>query len=422
LLSVRYSLLRFIACPHCQSELATFTLSEAASEIAPDRLAASNRVPAAAGGLGPLPEWRPGSRLSDVLRRHAPLESAPERNAQVELVEGLLICGACGRWYPVWGSIPELIPDHLRSPERALADLDRLGSSLPADLRDALTEAAPGAAAAEDPGARYKQAEMSLPGKVTDEGFWGPGHVSPFNPGASDHTWHLIRNFASVQPLLGLEPRDPVLDTGCGYAWTTEWLFKSGYEPIGIDICRDYLEIGIMRMGALRPHLVVADVETLPFRPASMRGVLAFESFHHLPGRERALAGFAMVLQDGRPAVLAEPGADHESAPGSVEVMDRYGILERGMELADVRRYAAGLPFAEVEQHFMLRVPSRRLGARLKGELVRDNSMLVNNVFSLRKDGGPPPPAPPGPWARAKSRIPKRARRMARSLLQRFRM
>ena len=43
------------------------------------------------------------------------------------------------------------------------------------------------------------------------------------------------------------------LDSGSGYSWTTEWLYKAGVEAIGIDICRTYLEIGIERMGTDRP-------------------------------------------------------------------------------------------------------------------------------------------------------------------------
>ena len=76
---------------------------------------------------------------------------------------------------------------------------------------------------------------------------------------------YLIKLFGAAVPLLELKRRY-VLDSGCGYAWTTEWLYKSGVEAIGVDICRTYLEIGMQRMGENRPHLIVADVENLPIR------------------------------------------------------------------------------------------------------------------------------------------------------------
>src|SRR5438132_802959 len=76
-----------------------------------------------------------------------------------------------------------------------------------------------------------------------------------------------------------------VLDSGCGYSWSTEWLFRSGYDAIGVDICRTYLEIAVQRLGTFRPHLIVGDVENLPLQGGTANAVLAYESFHHIPNR-----------------------------------------------------------------------------------------------------------------------------------------
>jgi ubiquinone/menaquinone biosynthesis C-methylase UbiE len=43
-----------------------------------------------------------------------------------------------------------------------------------------------------------------------------------------------------------------------------QWLFRTGFDAIGIDISRAYLEIAAERLGRSRPHLVVADIENLP--------------------------------------------------------------------------------------------------------------------------------------------------------------
>ncbi len=35
-----------------------------------------------------------------------------------EIVEGMLTCPECGRWYPIIDEIPELLPDDLRELDR----------------------------------------------------------------------------------------------------------------------------------------------------------------------------------------------------------------------------------------------------------------------------------------------------------------
>ncbi len=76
--------------------------------------------------------------------------------------------------------------------------------------------------------------------------FFGPGYSSPFNPWNSDFTVYLISLFGAVAPMLGVKRGQTLVDSGCGYAWSTEWLFRSGIDAIGVDICRTYLEIGVV--------------------------------------------------------------------------------------------------------------------------------------------------------------------------------
>jgi len=197
-----------------------------------------------------------------------------------------------------------------------------------------------------------------------------------------------VHLFGAVAPLLASSADDVVIDSGAGYAWTTEWLYRSGVNAIAVDICRTYLEIGIARMGPSRPHLVVGDVENLPIHSGAARAVLAFESFHHLPDRPRAMRGYARVLADGGRVVLAEPGADHDSAAASIDVMARLGILEKGMELDDVARYAAGTALGEPEQVFLTYASHADLRHPVLA-IARRTSPLDGNLFVLRKGSGP---------------------------------
>jgi uncharacterized protein YbaR (Trm112 family)/2-polyprenyl-3-methyl-5-hydroxy-6-metoxy-1,4-benzoquinol methylase len=318
------------------------------------------------------------------------------------VVSGLLTC-ACGRWFPIEHQIPEVLPDHLRDWEKDLARFDTLATTLPEDERATRRSFQPNGASELDPGSHYKKAEIGIKAKIDEPLFFVPGQTSPFAPWDPAFTLYLIKLFGISAPLLNLRAGDIVIDSGCGYAWTTEWLFRAGFDPIGVDICRTYLEIGVDRVGALSPHLVVGDVEHLPLRAGIAKGVLAYESFHHVPDRRRAMTQYERVLQDGGTVVLAEPGAAHEQAPSAIAAMTKYGILEKGMELADVLEYAQDTSFA-VDQVFLMRLTGNELNVPVDAAFATTHSAIEGNLFKAVKGGAPARPTPVEPPA-AKSRF-----------------
>jgi ubiquinone/menaquinone biosynthesis C-methylase UbiE/uncharacterized protein YbaR (Trm112 family) len=339
-------------------------------------------VPPQGAIVAPLPPGARQTPVNTVLSRYASRPASPARDYEVEIETGLLVCQSCSRWFPVIGLLPELLPDHLRERERDRETLATCTQGLPDDLVNELKAAAHYAPSA-DPGAAYKRAEIGISAKVNDPHFFSPGFSSPFNSHNTEFTLYLIRLFGSAVPLLELRNGDALIDSGCGYGWTTEWLYRAGVEAIGVDICRTYLEIGVRRMGADRPHLVVADVEHLPIRDATVEAVFAFESAHHIPDRKKAMSGFGRALKPGGRMVLAEPGAAHEHAQVSVDVMSKYGILEKGMELDDVHEYVNGTLMGKPEQVFVLRASDREIGQRLDRAFIQTHSAIEGNLFRI---------------------------------------
>lgn len=348
-------------------------------------LPAATRV-AAGAGAGPVPDALQQTPLGAALAAHGRAASDPARNFAVEIEEGLLICARCRRWYPIVGQLPELLPDHLRDPKRDRELFATLASALPADVLAQLAPVAPAPNDAHhDAGVNYKTAEMSISTK-TDTAFFGPGYSSPFNLWNPEFTLYLVALFGAAVRQLELRKGETILDSGCGYAWTTEWLHRAGLPVVGIDITRTYLEIGIERMGSSRPHLVVGDVEQLPFQSAIFDAILAYESFHHIPDRRRAMSGYDRVLREAGRVVLAEPGGAHEDTAVARETMTRFGILERGMELPDVSGYTAGTALRTVEQIFLLRTTPRDRGRVLTRSFIKSHSIVEGNLFRLIKD------------------------------------
>jgi SAM-dependent methyltransferase len=167
---------------------------------------------------------------------------------------------------------------------------------------------------------------------------------------------------------------------------------------------------------------VVGDVENLPIAAASSSAVLGFESFHHVPDRRQAMRGFARVLTPGGRVVLAEPDGAHEHAQVSVDVMEKYGILEKGMDLADVEDYVRDSGLAPPEQLYVVRAPARLLDPAF----AKQHSAVVGNIFRVPVAGTSPappagPPVPPSPSPPAPPSAAPPARGNLRAALGRVR-
>ncbi len=73
-------------------------------------------------------------RLMDILAcpicKNHPLELlAFEEKEEIE--EGMLLCGSCGRWYPIIETIPHMLPDDLRDVAEDKGFLIKWGKKVP---------------------------------------------------------------------------------------------------------------------------------------------------------------------------------------------------------------------------------------------------------------------------------------------------
>ncbi|MBM3310865.1 MAG: methyltransferase domain-containing protein, partial [Candidatus Aminicenantes bacterium] len=356
-----YSLLDLIVCPDCGGGLAAAFPDEVPSKTAM-RTRPARRMGPAGAAVGPLPE---GAGRTGLAKLVEPLSSKPVsdgRDSATEVGEGLLLCLECESWHPVRDGLPEILPLHLRFWDEDRAWLERFSRAVRAKSPQAdpvveyLLSRVPdektiSAAAAADPGAAFKIAEMSATRRPLPEGFFGPAALAPFNPCRPQFSVDLIARFASAVPLLRSATNGLVLDLGCGYGWTTEWLVRLGFRAVGLDLNRDYVLAGRGRMGDNRPYLVVGDAERPPLRSGCADAVLAFDAFHHVPGRRRALSELGRVLKPGGRVAMVEPGPGHEEHPGSVSAMKRHGILERGVDPAALAEDVRGTKLGHVRAH-----------------------------------------------------------------------
>ncbi len=90
-----------------------------------------------------------------------------------------------------------------------------------------------------------------------------------------------------------------VLDLGCGPGQDTRYLASRGFQPVGFDAVRPFLEWARVRHRETR--LVQGDIIELPFRPHAFTAAWAAASLIHLPKRDvrRALTELRAIMTPG---------------------------------------------------------------------------------------------------------------------------
>jgi uncharacterized protein YbaR (Trm112 family)/SAM-dependent methyltransferase len=301
-------------------------------------------------------------------------EDEADSGRGLSVVQGALVCSACARAYPIIDGIPELLPDPLRDSGREAEFFGRHGfvpgpsAPRPEESEEDWT---------------HRRAELALPWRDDlPPGFFEPAGSLPFEASHPVRSIDRILRFMTAVRHTDLRRGDAVLDLGVGFAWTSEWLHKLGYVVVGVDLNRAYLEAGRKRAGAALPFLLVADVENLPLRREMFLGVLVFDAFHHLAHRRKSLESFAEVLAPGGRLVLAEPGARHELQSSSREVMDKFGILEKGVAPRELARMIKATGFESRPRGFRAVVARAAVaavgsGASLAGKVSRRLDFLL---------------------------------------------
>ncbi|MEM1990316.1 MAG: Trm112 family protein [Candidatus Bathyarchaeia archaeon] len=73
-------------------------------------------------------------RLMDILAcpidKHHPLELYAFEERE-EIIEGIIICPKCLRWYPIRDEIPEMLPDELRNKKDEVSFLKKWREKIP---------------------------------------------------------------------------------------------------------------------------------------------------------------------------------------------------------------------------------------------------------------------------------------------------
>jgi uncharacterized protein YbaR (Trm112 family) len=72
--------------------------------------------------------------LACPICKHHPLKLYKFQVSQEELVEGLIICPECDRWYPIIEAIPHMLPDDLREEKEEVSFLKKWREKIPENI------------------------------------------------------------------------------------------------------------------------------------------------------------------------------------------------------------------------------------------------------------------------------------------------
>jgi len=72
--------------------------------------------------------------LACPIDKHYPLELYIFEEKD-EIVEGLIVCPKCSRWYPIRDEIPEMLPDELRKENEDLPFLKKWKGKIPEKIQ-----------------------------------------------------------------------------------------------------------------------------------------------------------------------------------------------------------------------------------------------------------------------------------------------
>jgi SAM-dependent methyltransferase len=172
--------------------------------------------------------------------------------------------------------------------------------------------------------------------------------------------WFYQRRFEAVMEALGAQPRDEVLEIGCGSGYYTRALVQLGAHVTATDLAPAYVK----QARALAPEadFRVEDAQELSFADASFDRVLMTEVIEHVQDPAMAIREAHRVLRQEGVLALSTPSRRapmnvayalkrrlrhfgfnehlHEMTPGELR-----GILRPQFEIESFRRVNAVLPY-----------------------------------------------------------------------------
>jgi SAM-dependent methyltransferase len=227
-----------------------------------------------------------------------------------------------------------------------------------ADTTSARKRAAERTPAIESPPDEIGDAELAEWNRAAEAYFasltsWDHHLAKPFSQ--MEETPTLLASVAVLLQALRLSPGMTVLEFGAGTGWLSRFLTQMGCRAILLDLSATALRIArehYARQPVIgdrpAPAFLEFDGRRIDLPDGSVDRVICFDSFHHAPNARAVIAEFGRVLRPAGIAGFVEPGPRHAEAPRSRFEAGTYGVVERDVDVHDIRRAARAHGFADL--------------------------------------------------------------------------
>jgi SAM-dependent methyltransferase len=201
-------------------------------------------------------------------------------------------------------------------------------------------------------------AELEAWNKAAEDYFaslttWEHHLAKPFSQ--VEETPTLLASVAVLLQALRLTPGMTVLEFGAGSGWLSRFLTQMGCRAILLDVSATALNIArehYRRQPVIgeppEPEFLPFDGRRIDLPDRSVDRIVCFDAFHHAPNPDEVIREFGRVLCAGGVAGFVEPGPRHADAPRSRFEADTYGVVERDVDVHDIRRAAQASGFADL--------------------------------------------------------------------------
>lgn len=120
--------------------------------------------------------------------------------------------------------------------------------------------------------------------------------------------WNLSRNKASklkTNLIFNIEPKNKVLDIGCGNALMLSPVLKKGAYYFGLDISEKLIEIATKKYAKeikkKEANFFTGQATKLPFKNKEFDFVISFATLHHIPSKELQEKFFREIKRVSKP-------------------------------------------------------------------------------------------------------------------------
>jgi len=195
-----------------------------------------------------------------------------DRNGK-EIMEGVLECRKCSRWYPLIDGIPRMLPLSMINKNLLKAFLGKYSGRLPADAgKEAL-------------------GEIEKIKEKTSKSFGFQWNV--FSEMFREYEENFLEYIKPLQrPFFR---KKLVLDAGCGFGRHTYYAAKYGAEVVGFDLS-DAVGAAYRNCGKMpKVHIVQGDIYNPPFRK-DFDFIMSIGVLHHLPEPEKGFMSLVNLM------------------------------------------------------------------------------------------------------------------------------